>query len=115
VSADEKAPPGHIREDSMWQDVRYTMRSLAKHPGFTAAGVVILAIGIGVNTAIFSVINAILFQPYAAIRLTSRLVVAIPPMDLMTFCAVPPLLIGVILLACYLPAIRAARVAPIAC
>ena len=45
------------------RDVQYSVRSLAKHPGFAAAGVLVLALGIGVNTAIFSVINAVLFRP----------------------------------------------------
>ncbi len=47
----------------MWQDLRYSLRSLTRHPGFLAAGVIVLALGIGVNSAIFSVINAILFRP----------------------------------------------------
>ncbi len=47
----------------MWQDLRYSVRTLVKHPGFLAGGILVLALGNGLNTAIFSVINAILYRP----------------------------------------------------
>ena len=49
--------------DDIWRDIRFAFRSLAKTPGFAAIAIVVIAVGVGVNTAVFSVVNTVLLKP----------------------------------------------------
>jgi putative ABC transport system permease protein len=50
--------------ETIWRDVRYSIRSLGRAPGFTAAAIVILSLGIGANTAVFSIFSTVLLRPF---------------------------------------------------
>jgi predicted permease len=51
--------------ESFWQDIRYAFRQVRKSPGFAATAILTLGLGVGSVTAVFSVVNGVLLQPYA--------------------------------------------------
>src|ERR1700729_3219846 len=51
--------------ESFWQDIRYVFRQVRRSPAFAATAILTLGLGVGSVTAVFSIVNGVLLQPYA--------------------------------------------------
>lgn len=78
---------GLMKLDILIQDLRFTVRSLSRDPGFTVVAVLILALGIGANVAVFSVVNTLLLRPLPFPHAEQLVWIAPPPSKCGLSCA----------------------------
>jgi predicted permease len=78
---------GLMKLDILMQDLRYTFRTLGRDPGFTVVAVLILALGIGANVAVFSVVNTLLLRPLPFPHAEQLVWIAPPPTKCGQSCA----------------------------
>jgi hypothetical protein len=90
--------------ENLLQDTRYALHKLARSPGFAAAAILAMALGIGATVGL---VGALIVS-----HVMAGVLYGVRPTDPVTFAGVAILLIGIALLACYLPARRAMRVDP---
>jgi predicted permease len=76
-----------VKLDILWQDLKYTLRTLGRDPGFTIVAVLILALGIGANVAVFSVVNTLLLRPLPFPSAEQLVWIAPPPQKCGLSCA----------------------------
>jgi predicted permease len=76
-----------VTMDILWQDLKFSLRTLAREPGFTVVAVLILALGIGANVAVFSVVNTLLLRPLPFPSAEQLVWIAPPPQKCGLSCA----------------------------
>jgi predicted permease len=76
-----------ITLEILWQDIKYSLRTLLRDPGFTTVAVLILALGIGANVAVFSVVNTLLLRPLPFSNAEQLQWIAPPPQKCGLSCA----------------------------